>query len=184
MQRRVHKTNRGTTGSFKNPFASVDLSKYTKPQVNAELAYGESFKSQAHKGKAYKVLFKDHPDLIYISFKGNRDKAIYEGCKYFRDNFYPTFMGEGLMEEVTKAQALRVPELDKFAGDRKVPIPDLMKIMGFTFPCSVCGEHNFTYELYEIGACFIVEGEGDLNAFTSGYVLCYDCYKKYIQSSN
>ena len=182
MQRRIFKTSRG--GGFETPFSKVDLSKYTKPQNYLQQAYEEALQKQyKNAGKAFKVTFKDQPDLIYIAFKKAREKAVYEACKYFKEAFYPTFMGSGADEEMKQARATRVQELDKFALKGKVPIPELMRIMNFTFPCSVCGKDNFNYEDYEIGRCFMLEGEGDLNPFTSGYVLCYDCYKKYIQTN-
>ena len=182
MQRRVFKTTRG--GGFQNPFSKVDLSKYTQPTNDLMEGLNEAISKSRFKGKARKVIFKDQPNLIYISFKQTKEKAIYEACKFFKDSFYPTFMGDReLYSEMEQARATRVQEFDKYGMEGKIPIPELMKVMKFTFPCSVCGKDNFNYEDYEIGRCFLVEGEGDLNPFTKGYVLCYDCYKKYIQTT-
>lgn len=183
MRRRIPKTSQSFSGVFKTPFSKIDLSKYTNQKSELELLYNEATKKQVFKGKARKIIFKDQPNLIYISFKKEKMKAIYEACKYFQDSFYPTFMGEGRDEEMKQARALRVQEFDKYSAEGKIPIPELMRVMEFTFPCSVCGKDNFNYEDYEIGRCFLVEGEGDLNPFTKGYVLCYDCYKKYIQTT-
>lgn len=183
MQRRTFKTSRGFNGGFQTPFSKLDLSKYTKPKSTLAEAYEQALKQQISKYKARKITFKDHSDLIYISFKPTKEKAIYEACKYFQESFYPTFMGDGISEEMKHGKAHRVQEFDKYGIEGVIPIPELMKVMDFKFPCSVCGKDNFDYEDYEIGRCFIVEGEGNLNPFTKGYILCYECYKKYIQTT-
>ena len=183
MQKRTFKTTRGLTGSFQTPFSSVDLSEYTDSKEPTVAEKRQMERKKLSKGLAYKITFKDQPSLIYISFQKTRDKAVYEACKYFHDNFYPTFMGEGRDQELKQAKAHRLQEFDKYSVEGVIPIPELMKVMGFTFPCSICGKDNFNYSDYDIGRCFLVEGEGDLNPFTKGFVLCYECYKKYIRTS-
>lgn len=178
MQRRTYKTGR-TSGSFKTPFTSIDLSdlsETTEDRKNRE----EMLRKKLSKGNCYKVTFKDQENLVFISFQKTPEKARSEACLYFRDNFYPSFMDTGMEEEYMVSTAHRLQAFDKYSIECKVPIPDLMKELKATFPCSVCGKDNFNLQDVEIGRCFIVEGEGDLNPFTKGYVLCYDCYKKYI----
>ena len=70
------------------------------------------------------------------------------------------------------------PPFDKYASDGKVPIPELMRYFNISFPCSFCGQHDFTLQSYEARTCHIIEGEGDLNVFTRGYIACNDCFKK------
>ena len=167
-------------GSFTTPFTQTDLKKLSSGLKSNENAKPPKI--------AYKITFSDQPDLVYISFqtRGNKDttraKARWEATKYFRDNMHWSFQKEkNYTFEMHKTITKRLPELDKYGEKGKVPIPELMKALNTTFPCSVCGKDNFNYEDYEIGRCFLLEGEGDLNVFTQGIILCYDCYKKYLK---
>lgn len=126
--------------------------------------------------KAFKVTFKSLPDLSYISFKGDKNKATYEACKYFKDNFHPSFLCEEMLYE---GRARRIPEFDQYAKDGIIPIADYLKISKAKVPCYACGQHSFSYEDYDIGRCFITE-EFNLNPYTKGIVLCYDCFQKYM----
>ena len=82
-------------------------------------------------------------------------------------------------------RALRIKELDEYGLKGEiVPIPALLKATGISLPCSVCGKGKFEYSDYIDGKCFIIEGEGNLNPYTKGYILCYDCYQKYLNKGS
>lgn len=131
--------------------------------------------------KAYKVTFKNHPDLYYIAFCNQRSKAMWQATKYFHESFHPFFTRyEDMSSELLNAKAIRVQELDKYGLKGFIPIPELMRVLELSMPCSVCKKHKFTYSDYINNKCYIIEGEGNLNPFTKGYLLCHDCYKKYI----
>ena len=128
--------------------------------------------------KAYMVTFVNHPHLLYLSFALTADKARAQAQKYMRDTYYPTYSIDGCPISLRETRTKRIRELDKFKHLGKVPIPDLLKT-GLTFKCSSCGNFDFDYDDYTAKKCFVVEGEGDLNPFTNGYIFCYNCYKKY-----
>lgn len=161
-------------------FQGMDFSNLLDEYQEVQESYKEILKKANSKGKAYKITFTDQPDLLYFTYAKTRNKAKSNAVIFFRENFYPSFMDKGY-EEYKKARTTRIPELDEFSDTGKVPIPKLMKYLGITFPCSSCGEDNFTLSDYEKGRCFIVEDEGDLNEFTKGYILCYNCHKKYFK---
>lgn len=156
----------------------LDFTEFLKPYENFQKEYEEIIKKNSL--KAYKVTFKGHDDLIYFTFAKNKDKAKGEATKFFKENFHPAFMGRGWRNEHLNSRGVRIPELDKYARERKVPIPELMKYLKVSFHCSLCGKETFNYKDYENKRCFIIEGEGDLNEKTKGYILCYNCYKKYV----
>jgi hypothetical protein len=79
------------------------------------------------------------------------------------------------------SRAYRLQELDKYALKGIVPIPEILRVLDVSMPCSVCKKGNFNYSDYKEEKCFIIEGEGNLNPFTKGYLLCSECYKKYIK---
>lgn len=155
--------------SFKR-LASVDYHRDIYFQINSL--------SEIEKLKAYIVTFKEHSHLLYVAFALTRNKAEAEAQKYMRDVFYGMYTLTDCPITLKEAHALRAPALDKYKTTGKVPIPELMKV-GLTFPCSSCGKYNFDLSSYNAKKCFIVEGEGDLNSFTDGFIFCYDCYKKY-----
>lgn len=175
-----------------NPFDNLNLKSFYEEQKEKEKVKKDSYskiqkeyerilhKEIQRENRAYRVVFKNHPDLFYIAFKGSREGAKYEASKYFKSIFHPFFTGEDYSKEMLQARAYRVQGLDKYALKGIIPIPELLKVTGITLPCSVCGKDHFDYSDYEIGRCFIIEGEGNLNPFTQGYILCYDCYKKYV----
>lgn len=134
--------------------------------------------SEIDKLKAYIVTFKEHPNLLYVAFSLNREKAEAEAQRYMRDVYYSMYSITDCPISLKEAHGLRAKNLDKYKTTGKIPIPELMK-EGLTFPCCGCGKYNFDLVDYETKRCFIVEGEGDLNPYTNGSVFCYNCYKKY-----
>lgn len=165
-----------------NPLNNIDFSEFTEGYKELQKEYLGVLKRSQKKGdKAYKVTFKDHSDLFYIAFSENRGNACYRASRYFRDIFHPFFTGDNYRKEMLNSKAHRCPQLDKYYVEEKVPIPKLMEVLNAQFPCSVCGKGKFNYSDYINDRCYIIEGEGDLNPFTKGYILCYDCYKKYIK---
>lgn len=128
--------------------------------------------------KAFKVRFKDHASLFFIAFTTRADKARAMAQRYMRDTYYPTHTINGCPISLQETRANRVKEFDKYKETGKIPIPALMKY-GIGFSCSACGKFNFNYEDYKNNRCYIVEGEGDLNPFTKGYLFCHSCYHKY-----
>jgi len=189
MPKKRRKTRRNKNKD--NPFSDIDLSKYEEeetPQTESGQSFADFkrsyekllYKAQ-HSKKAYKITFKHEPDLIYVAFTTTKSKGRWQAVKYFQQCFHPSFTTKTQCSNLSQSRASHVSELDKYAMLGKAPIPELMKALNVSFPCSVCGKHKFDYSDYEIGRCFIVEGEGDLNPFTDGYILCYDCYRKYLQ---
>jgi hypothetical protein len=174
-----------------NPLNNLNLSDYTEPKKkikkvkedtykNLEDEYKRILHKELQRGnRAYRVIYKDHPDLLYVAFKPNRASAKYESARYFRDTFNPFFTGEDYRQQMLNGRAYRVQELDKYAS-KGIPIPELLRVLDITMPCSVCGKDRFSYSDYREEECFIIEGEGNLNPFTRGYLLCHNCYKKYI----
>lgn len=181
MSRKQHKRRKkrecpNTSSSFKD----INMNGYEedkgKDPVNSFL---EKLKRSVPQKKAYKVLYRDNPKLLYFTFAETRELAATKAFYYFRNSGYPEFIGK--YDEYFEGRGYRVQELDKFSAEGKVPIPNLMQHLGVTFPCSNCGEHDFSYNDYKKGECYIIEGDGDLNEFTKGFILCHKCYKKYIE---
>lgn len=165
-------------GDEKDPF---DFSTFIDPYLELKREY-EALKMPFIKKvvkRAYTVTYNNIKGLLYITFTSNRYKAKGEATKYFRNNMHPDFIENKWRKEHLHARARLAPDLDKYAKEELVPIPAIMK-MGASFPCSVCGKENFKYQDYKNKRCFIVEGEGNLNKFTKGYILCYTCWKKYL----
>lgn len=192
MPKKPIKTKRDV---FDSPFTHVNLKREHTSPKRVKNNTGEVLpnfveeytKILTNNKVAYRVIFLDQPDLVYISFqeKGNKERAKakskWAATKYFKDTLHPSFQKRNEYgHELKQARVKRLPELDKYGLQGKVPIPDLMKSLGATFPCSVCGKESFSLTDYEAGRCFILEGEGELNPFTKGIILCYNCYKKYI----
>ena len=163
-------------------FKTLDLSEFTRPYKEIKKDYEKIFKKTFSKGHAYKVSFKESPNTFCIAFAKTKRKAIWQGAKFFHNNLYPEFMGKGwsTVQNLCLLEAHRIKELDDYSLTGIIPIPVLMKTLNMTFKCSVCGKGNFTYETFESGGCFVLEGEGNLNDYTKGYILCYDCKRKYL----
>lgn len=175
-----------------NPLNNLNLSTYLNPTKEVEgkkdsyKGIQKEYERLLHKeiqreNRAYRVIFKNHPELLYVAFGGNRNTAKYQAGRYFKEIFNPFFTGEGYRTEMLQSRAYRCQELDKYAFEGTIPIPELLRVLEITMPCSVCGKDHFDYSDYEKGRCFIVEGEGNSNPFTRGYILCYDCHKKYLK---
>ena len=165
---------------FLECFDEIDFSSFINPYFKIEESYNNIAKK--HRPKCYVITYRNVPDIMYIAF-GTKDQCKGEATKYFRDNFHPAFVENGWRRLHTEARAIREPVLDNFYKEKKVPIPEVMHL-GATFPCCICGKGNFDLDDYKKKRCFVVEGEGDINVFTKGYLLCYDCYKKYMQNIN
>lgn len=126
--------------------------------------------------KAFLVTMVGYPELYYISFTHIKDRAKAEANKYFRTcnpKFYTT---EGYYKMYLASRGRRVPEFDKYQRIGKVPILEIMQ-QGIKFPCFYCGKDNFSYEDYENHRCYILDDGTELNPYTQGVVLCYNCYK-------
>ena len=176
----------------KNPLNNLNLKSFYEETKAKEKVRQDSYrkiqkeyerilhKEIQGRNRAYRVVFKNHPDLLYIAFCSNRGSAKYQASRYFKSIFHPFFTGEDYSKEMLQCHAYRMQELDKYSIKGLVPIPELLKATDTTISCSVCGKGKFNYSDCSQGECFIVEGEGNLNPFTKGYLLCYDCYKKYI----
>lgn len=132
--------------------------------------------------KAYRIYFLDYPDLIFFSFDDRRNKVKWTAYKYFREQMHPAFTKDSSTFRGMRVRTYRVPEFDKYFKEEKIPIPELMEKQDIIFKCSICGKGNFTYESYKNKGCFVLEGEGDLNPFTKGYVLCHQCYQKFLNN--
>lgn len=186
MPRKPKKTKKG---SFTTPFTSTELKKYSE-RLRTDISIKSSNEIAKPKMAAFKITFKDQPDLVFISFQPKelgkattRARARWSACKYFKDSMHPSFQKrDDCKAELRQTVTKRIHDFDKYGTRGKVPIPELMKHIGATFPCSICGKDNFNFEDYKIGRCFIAEGEGDINPFTDGLILCYNCYKKYINA--
>lgn len=175
-----------------NPLNNMNFKSYYEENKEKEKVKGDSYrklqkeydrilhKEIAREYRAYRVVYKNHPDLLYIAFGNSRESAKYKSARYFKETFNPFFTGENYREEMLNSRAYRVQELDKYALKGVIPIPEVLRVLDVSMPCSVCGKDHFDYSDYEKGRCFIVEGEGDTNPFTKGYILCYECHKKYI----
>ena len=146
---------------------------------NNRQAYFEKNRfGETEKLKAYLVRFVDHPEYLYIAFALTADKARAQAQRYIRDTFYPFHTINGCPVSLYETRTKRMPSLDEFKHTGKIPIPNLLKA-GMTLKCGACGKYEFDYSDYKAKRCFIVEGEGDLNPYTNGYIFCHDCYNKY-----
>ena len=130
------------------------------------------------KKRAFLVIIDDR---MFVAFAETKEKAKWQAVKYFRDNFYPGFTTEKEYSAKLKGgtKNKRIPALDKYADEGKIPIPALLEV-GFELSCTSCGKDNFTYEDYKNERCFVVEEDVDMNVYTRGVILCYSCYKRLI----
>lgn len=163
---------------FEN-YADLDLEPFVKPyeEVKKELADHLYFiKNKVQEPYAFQITHRHNKDIFLITFATNKDKAKSKGHKYFKDNLHPLFIHD--YSNFVYLKVKRLPQLDMYAKEKVVPIPEILKL-GTTIPCSLCGKHHFELKDYENNRCFIIEGEGNMNSFTKGLLLCYDCKKKY-----
>ena len=164
---------------FLQSFDELDLSSFVEPFVELRQDYEKLWETRKPKPpKCYSVTYKSVPDVLYIAF-GTKDKCKGEATKYFRDNFHPAFVGKGWKKLHTEARAIRQPSFDQYYMEKKIPIDALMTL-GVRIPCCICGEGDFGSTELEYKQCFIVEGEGDLNIFTKGLLLCKRCHDKHL----
>lgn len=173
------------------PFSINADEDFTFGYSNFESEYDKLSSIQRKKKKepvAYLVWYKDRPELNYISFQVEtniridraRDRARAEANRYLRDTNPEFSKKQNYYDIYMMSRGKRVPQFDKYYKTKKIPIKELMKI-GFTFSCIFCHEHRFGIEDYENHKCFIMEGEGSVNPFTEGVLLCYNCYRKLIK---
>lgn len=180
-----------------NPLNNLDLSEYTNPEKKKKKEkekkkketlknLQDDYKKILHQNvqkehRAYRIVYKNHPELFYLAFKHSRESAKYESAMYFRNMMNPFFTGEGYREEMLNSRAYRLRELDKYAfEDCRVPIPELLRSVDVSMPCSVCGK-SISYEDLENKHAFIIEGEGNTAPFIRGHLLCHKCYKRYLE---
>ena len=111
-----------------NPLNNLNLSEYTNPEkVKAKKEKEENYKSfqkeyerllhreVRREEKAYRVVYKNHPDLLFVAFAQDREKAKYQSARYFKSAYHPFFTGEDYRKEMLKSHAYRCQELDKYA---------------------------------------------------------------------
>lgn len=196
MQKRVKKPQRVSGLKRLNPElrtqptpinTDIDLTEFSTYE-SFEEEYERISSLQRKKRKepvAYLVWFKDRPELNYISFQVEtniridraRDRARAEANRYLRAT-YPEFTSKQNYYDIyMMSRGKRIPQFDKYYKTKRVPIRELLKI-GFEYSCTFCHKDKFNNSDYENGRCFIVEDEMFLNPFTTGIILCYNCYKK------
>lgn len=133
---------------------------------------------------AYLVWFKDRPELNFISFQVEtdiridraRDRARAEANRYLRNTYSEFANKQSYYDIYMMSRGKRIAQFDKYAERGKVPIRELLSV-GFKYPCAFCHKHNFTIDDYENHRCYIIENEYNLNPFTDGIIICYNCYK-------
>lgn len=180
MPRKKTTNQNSATQGILSHFNKIDFSEFIKPYEELKIDYEKVYKKLFSNGKAWKVVYQKRPELIAVVFAKTNHKACWKAVKYFRENMEPEFIGKGYDQNLKLMKVSRVPELDEYSDENKVPIPALMKVIKKTFKCSVCGKHNFDYYDYKLGNCVVVEGEGDTDTYIKGYILCSDCKKKYL----
>ena len=165
--------------------AELDFESYLKPyeDVKSELQNHLYFiKNKVQKLYAFRVIYKDDLNLLYIVFAKNKTDARKQANRYLKENFYEPFMENSRRDKYTPFVRLhpkRLPDFDKYAEEKLVPIPEILKL-GIKLPCSFCGKHHFTLTDYDNNRCFIVEGEGNMTPFIKGLLACYECKRKYL----
>lgn len=170
------------TLTARNTFYDIDLAQFIDPYKKLAEEYNNLYFIKKQRMKlAYLVTFKDDPSLIFFAFAANKEKskAQYSAVKYFKESMHPFFMGDkNIKNRIYATQMVRYPAFDKYAEEGRIPIVELFKI-GIRFPCYCCKKHSFNQQLLNLKKCYIIEGEGNVNAFTKGFVLCKDCYDKF-----
>ena len=178
MQKKQRKyRNLYPTGSFEDISFEDVFQEYEEHAKKVAESHQKLYRETLSKGKCFSVSFKGIPDSTTIIFAKNKDKAKYQAFKYFRDNFHPEFIGNK-GDLMLKGYVKRLPIFDEYDIEGKIPIPVLMRELDMKFPCSICKKHHFSYDDYDKGRCFILEGEGDADDYIKGYVLCYDCRRR------
>ncbi len=158
----------------------IDLNEFIQPYTKFENELKEHlyFIKNKAKLKAYIITCVGIPEIFFIAFAENRDKAKSKAVKYYRDTvFHPEFTGNAWKKTYTKLRRNRCSSFDKYAKEGKVPIQEILKL-GASFNCAICGKHTFTEADYDKHKCFILEGDGDYNSYTQNLIICYDCKRK------
>lgn len=177
VQRGNRKSSLRGYEEFLDSFDNIDLDSFIKPFFQLQEDYIKIGRKRLP--KCHSITYKGIPDILYIAF-GEKDKCKSEATKYFRDNFHPAFMGNNWRKCHTDARAIRRPNFDKYYKEKKIPIEALMTL-DVRIPCCICGKGDFGLTELEYKQCFVVEGEGDLNVFTKGLLVCKECFNKYIK---
>lgn len=159
---------------------SLNFSSFIEPFY--EIKKGYELIAKKKRPLCYSITYKSVPDILYIAF-GTKDRCKGEATKYFRDNFHPAFVNNGWRRLHTEARAIRQPNFDQYYIEKKVPVYELLSL-GVTVPCAICGEGNFGINEYNYKQCFAIEGEGDLNVFTKGYIVCKKCHDRYLAATS
>ena len=155
-----------------------DLESLTKDNYKHDLYFQKNMTKKVEGLKAYIIRFKNHPEFVQVAFAINKTKAEGAGYKALRLQFFPNCNTYTCPVNIKEAKSKRCAELDKFAGEDRIPIPELLKV-GITFKCSLCGRYKFTYQDYIENKCFIIEGEGEVSNYTKGMIVCSECRKKH-----
>lgn len=177
IQRGNRKSSLRGYEEFLDSFDEIDLNTFIQPFFQLKRDYTRI--RQKRLPKCYSITYKGIPDILYIAF-GEKDKCKSEATKYFRDNFHPAFVEKEWKKCHTNARAIRHPDFDQYYKEKKIPIEALMSL-DVRIPCCVCGKGSFGADELKYKQCFVIEGEGDLNVFTKGLLVCKDCFNKYVK---
>lgn len=129
--------------------------------------------------KAFLISFKGHPELTRLTFGVSRSQAKYNACTYYLKSSHPLFPNDEARKAFFySANSKRIPELDKYAKEKVVPVLDFIKYTGLKVPCGICGKHEFSYEDYENSRCFLLKGEIVFDSVTTDAIVCYECKRK------
>ena len=181
MPRRRTTNQTSTSQEILSHFDKIDFSEYIKPYEELKVDYEKVYKQLFSNGKAWKVVYTKRDNLVAVVFAKTQHKATWKAVKYFRENCEPEFIGKGYDQNLKFMKTHRIPELDKYSEENKVPVYALMKALKKTYKCHICGQHNFDYYDYQLGKCIVLEGEGDTDTYTKGVVVCKECQQKYLK---
>lgn len=150
---------------------TITLDYFTTPTEN------NSVKKKKGEGpvRAFIATFKKHKEYAWIIFAISRAKAIYGALKGLKDYYFSNFSPDQSPVTIYETQVKRIPELDKYSEEKKVPIAELLKIK-FTFNCCVC-DKPISLKEYKKDKAFVIEGEGDAVPFAKGKLICEECMK-------
>ena len=170
----------------RNPFAYIEditLESFVEPYVTFRTDYNKCINSVRKRltKAAYISTFNNNKELVFISFHERKrylkDVAKGIAVKYFKENGHPDFSGKKWRDMYLTCRARRIPEFDKYSDAGTIPIIELMRL-GVSFSCYLCGKGNFHEQDVKNERCFIIEGEGNLNPFTRGFVVCRRCMER------
>ena len=167
----------GLIDTFDGIFKEVDYNDFMGLYSSFGSNYGKQYSSLVSKF-CYLVTYTTIPGLLYVAFESNKDRAKGTATKYFKLSKHPEFDGNKWRFTHINARAILKRDWDKYAMTGKIPVMELLDL-GASFPCYCCGRGLFTYNDLKKKKCCIVEGEGELNPFTQGFLICKECEKKY-----